>query len=342
MVRARDPNCNDPDLSFNPVFIHGITERSGTNFLFHLLCLHPGCDAGGPIWENYLLNDSDLFGRYVDSIYREWNAEWRVGERIGPPDLLLNYLGNALIAFLNQQKGDRVGSDDLRYQGNRLKLSPKRLVTKTPNVSNLGYFFKLFPEARLLILIRDGRAVVESSIKSFGGFYETAMRRWADAARVISRFDREFRRTHYRYLVVKYEDIYLNREAELRKIFAFLELNAEAYDFDAAKSLPVIGTSELRQHGQQKIHWKQIAKTSEFNPLGRWSHWGRARNERFNWIAGNSLSEFGYSFETYSKHRWAWTGWNLLLDVAWAILSRMRRLRALFNLSWDEAGFAVK
>ncbi len=38
----------------DPIFILGISERSGTNFLFHLLCLHPDCDPGGPIWENYL------------------------------------------------------------------------------------------------------------------------------------------------------------------------------------------------------------------------------------------------------------------------------------------------
>ena len=87
----------------DPIFILGISERSGTNFLFHLLCLHPECHPGGPIWENYLTLHLDLLVRFAETVYEEWNPKWNVAETIGPSGVLLEDLGNGLIDYLNRQ-----------------------------------------------------------------------------------------------------------------------------------------------------------------------------------------------------------------------------------------------
>lgn len=137
-------------LCREPIFIIGITQRCGTNFLYDLLRLHPDCGAPSLIWEDYLAANSDLLDSYVNSVSKLWARS--LGD--GLKDELYRHLGDGLISFLTEQ------------------IDTKRVLTKTPSIRNLGNFFKLFPHARLLILIRDGRAVVESSVKSFDEGYE--------------------------------------------------------------------------------------------------------------------------------------------------------------------------
>src|SRR5262245_57486813 len=162
----------------SPIFILGITARSGTNFLFHLLCLHPDCDPGGPIWENYLLMHAGALVRYADAVYDSFNPEWRVDEIIGPRDVLLRHIGDGLIEYLNLQHDHRSATGAMRANDALTGGSVKRLVTKTPSVRHLTAFLKIFPHSPLLIIVRDGRAVVESGSRSFGWDREWAIRDW--------------------------------------------------------------------------------------------------------------------------------------------------------------------
>ena len=80
----------------------------------------------------------------------------------------------------------------------------KKLITSTPSVENIHNFFKLFPNVPLLILVRDGRAVVESGVRSFNWNYEQAIREWNRSAQTIIRFDQEMKGTGHPYRIVKY------------------------------------------------------------------------------------------------------------------------------------------
>jgi hypothetical protein len=287
----------------DPIFIQGITERSGTNFLFHLLCLHPDCDHGGPIWENYLLSMADHLVSYVEGLYREWNEEWKVQAEIGPPDALLSNIGDGLIAFLNRQR--------------RLN-RPGRLVTKSPSVQNLGCFFRLFPRAPLLIVVRDGRAVVESGMRSFGWSFEAGARSWADAARTIIGMCERASPVDNRFLIVRYEDLFSAPEPQLRRIFDHIGLDPESYDYAAAGQLPVYGSSERAVPGGEGLHWDPAERGTGFDPLARFRHWDQARHDRFNWIAGDRLTYFGYepvvgSSTGLSKAR------HRLADLVWSL-----------------------
>jgi len=297
-----------------PIFILGIHGRSGTNFLADLLCLHPDCGIPAPIMEDYLVCHSDLLVRYAESVYWHWSRKPSFGVDESFADLLYQSIGNGLISFLTSQ------------------INEKRLVTKTPSVGNLKYFFKLFPHAYLLILVRDGRAVVESSVKSFGWDYEETMRKWADAARTILDFDRDTKNSNVKYIIVRYEDLYSNTEEELRRIFAFLDLETETYNLDAALGLPVKGSSVFHGQKEKSVHWKPVEKTSDFNPLQRWSRWNRALHERFNWLAGRYLVQFGYEKRQYATNRLLWVMYNRVLDIRWrakvkrqSILSTVKR-----------------
>jgi hypothetical protein len=302
--------------ALDPIFIQGITERSGTNFLFHLLCLHPACDHGGPIWENHLLSRADLLARYAELLYREWNPAWKVEDGIGPPDLLLSHLGDGLIAFLNRQR--------------RPATAAARLVTKSPSVRNLACFARLFPRAPLLIVVRDGRAVVESGMQSFGWSFEAGARTWARAAKEIIDFSERADPATSRHLIVRYEDLVADPETQLRRIFGHLDLDPDAYDYEAARRLPVYGSSERVGAGGEGLHWDPVERGAAFDPLGRFRHWDQARHDRFNWIAGERLATFGYEPVTGRRTGLA-TARNRIEDLGWHLRRRAvrvaRRLR---------------
>jgi len=285
-----------------PIFILGILPRCGTNFLSELLCLHPDCAPSAPVPEDFLVAHTDLLDRYIDKVHKRWNPSWDTEGTVR--GLLAASLGSGLTSFLADQA------------------EAKRVVAKTPRVENLGRFFRFFPDARLLILVRDGRAVLESGIKSFGWHRDSALHRLAGAARTIHEFDVAGRDSPWRdrYRIVRYEDLWTNLQDEMREILKFLELDSDRYDFSAAKNLPIRGSSTVRQDGSGDMHWKPVKKTAEFDPMSRFHHWRRAQHARFNWVAGKHLEPFGYEMAHRNSSKLFWILWNVLLDLKWQIV----------------------
>ncbi len=304
------------------VFILGIAERSGTNFLQDLLRLHPDCDVDGmELEEDHFVDYSHLLVRFVQSASKAWKAWWGAEELQRERELVCRCLGDGLVSYLKMQVVNR-----RLLNGIDPDKELKVLVTKSPSTQNVELFFRIFPDADLIILIRDGRAVVESALRTFYRRFDKASRQWADRAEEVVHFVRNDSNRERRYLLVKYEDLYGHSDQEIRRILSFLRLDETRYNFDAATNLPVRGSSSLRREGSVPtsstargvapgIHWQPIPKSADFNPLARWSHWKRAQHERFNWIAGDSLEALGYEKKVYPTSRWLWTTWNWLLDT---------------------------
>ena len=69
----------------DPIFIHGILPRSGTNFLWDLLLLHPDCCRGRePVNEDLFLDQSDHLVAFSDAVRAIWDPRWGT-VRSGPP-----------------------------------------------------------------------------------------------------------------------------------------------------------------------------------------------------------------------------------------------------------------
>jgi len=287
---------SDRNHSGGPIFILGISQRSGTNFLSNLIRKHPACGAPKTIWEDYLVSYSDFLKLYTDSVYKRW--KWRSGRADPSFEVALRKsIGDGMIQFLSSG-----------IQG-------ERLVTKTPEVRQIDNFFDFFPDARLLILVRDGRAVVESRVKTFGESYQAAMQKWSLAADTIRRFQETHSGRPEDYLIVKYEDLWSDVERELRRIFDFCELPADVYDFDEAANLPIRGSSV--HHGEQRsdIHWEPVKKTNDFDPTERWSHWGRSLHEQFNAIAGDRMAGLDYEIKRFVDNRFRWKLLGTVLNL---------------------------
>lgn len=297
-----------------PIFLQGIDKRSGTNFLWRLLLLHPDCHVGS-VGEDFFLNHSHLLINYSERVYNNWPMRWQT--RMGGPEVLLKHLGDSLHAFIKRpyylynieaeisdKEKDKTIDREISREKDREKdrgkdISRSRLVTKTPSVENIDQFFKLFPDAHLVIIVRDGRSVVFSGMKSFNWGFEYAAGRWAKAAHAIHEFDRKHKDSGKKYLVLKYEDVFTDRAATLRKLMTFLDLDCDAYDFDQATNLPVYGSSEVK-NTENRVHWKAI-QTDDFQPLARWHVWDPAMHRRFNWIAGDAMKKLGYQIEEHPQ-----------------------------------------
>jgi len=325
-VTARGPR------GANLVIVLGMATRSGTNFVRDLLCVHPEC-TGCRLSEVGFVGHSDRLIDFGQSLHDAWGVrDW--GQRFiremqqrecDALDVLCESIGHGLERFLWRTTLDhRVGEKE---PTDVEKIAGKRLIVKAPSVKRFSNVFRFFPEARVLILVRDGRSIVHSQIKSFDRRFESAVRGWDLAARTI--LDPSNETALSNCLLVRYEDLFTKTRAEMSKVLRFLELDDGVYDFEKAENLPVRGSSQSREESGDLVWQQQSRESLQFDPLKRWGDWSRYRHERFNWLAGDRMHRFGYDLEggpAYSRVGWA--ALNVAMDVLWhTVLNPARHLR---------------
>jgi hypothetical protein len=307
-ITITDSKVNPPQLITNikakelqeaqginePIFIFGIARRSGTNFLMDLLARHPDCKASQYIGEDFFVARSKFLRRYTQEVTSRWQPGWwwnyphkldaGSSEWAKWVDAHIEEEGNLLL--------QGIGMALLRYLASEEK--SKRLITKTPTTRAIKNFPILFPGGKALIVIRDGRSVIESAQKTFGTLFNDALDEWVCGAKWLLEFDKKYNKLFGKlYLIVKYEDLYQDTENQLRKLFKFLDLNADVYDFEGASDLPVRGSSQFKNEIGQVI-WTPVPKSEDFNPLKRWEEWETDKHMQFNQVAGRYMNRLGY------------------------------------------------
>jgi hypothetical protein len=273
-VVASSPNTpNNTSSSNRPVIILGISLRSGTNFLSDLIGLHPRCARfEDRIPEDYLVHYGKLLAAYTTRLHEQWK-HWNISA--SERDRLMQRLGGGLEGFLMDA-----------HPG-------KRVVSKTPSVKNIRLLPILMPEADLIIIVRDGRSVVESGMRTFGWPMNWAADQWAHAAREITAFEALYEDSDVRYRIVRYEDLVTDLSGTMVGLLEFLNLEEADYDFKRAADLPLRGSSTTRM-ADGEMNWTPVDKPDAFDSLGRFAHWSPRQHARFNWFAASSLSDLGY------------------------------------------------
>ncbi len=269
------------DLS--PIVIAGIRPRCGTNYLCDLINLHPDVSRPGPIYEDYFLAHADKLEAFADAVGRHWSNLTPPAPESATRDVL-SALGVGLMGWLTALAGGG------------------RVLTKTPVPGRLDLFFKTFPAAKLLIVVRDGRAVVESHMRSWPGdgrfgddLFAGLAQAWADGADIIQSFRQCHPLTEYPYMLVRYEDLVSDPADMIGRILDFLALDRAVYSFTGAVDMPVRGSSTFGRAQGTPLHWTPVQKDPSFDPLKRWSHWTTQQHKTFNRIAGAQMKGFGYS-----------------------------------------------
>jgi hypothetical protein len=272
----REPVMTCASRGFRPdaIFILGMLHRTGTNHLADLFGLHEGVEVLTPIFEDQLVRNSPLLVAYVDAVTRNWTPGWNVPAEEGPA--LLRGIGDGIVGWLRSHAPGRT------------------VVTKMPRIDNVDTFFDLFPGCGLVVLVRDGRSVVESGVRSFGWSYEAGFRRWADAAETVL----AFRARHDgdpRVRFLRYEDLIADEATVMADLFGAFGLDPAGVDATAVGALPVRGSSALADSGS--VHWQPVSRSASFDPRERWRDWDAHLHRRFNAVAGSAQVRLGYSVE---------------------------------------------
>jgi hypothetical protein len=263
----------------NPVYIMSPMQRCGTNHLADIIMLHPDFQLPRILQEDFIFEHAQLLEQYTERLYQRWKRLGWIGNPEECRDSMRSFLGTGMISYIHTQIDEG-----------------RRLLLKTPDSANIDKVLSFVPGLRLLILVRDGRDVVESAARKWPKqSYEYWMGRWAMSSRLILNFvngkDRAERGKSWE--LIRYEDLVRDPEGIARGILRFLRMDETRFQWSKLHCLPVRGSSGIYDE-QGKVSREAVDKPSGFSPIGRWRDWSRWRKHRFKKVAGRELIELGY------------------------------------------------
>lgn len=200
----------------------------------------------------------------------------------------------------------------------------KAYVCKTPSPQNLELALQLLPQSKLVILVRDGKAVSESYQKTFNSRFDDSIRSWVVGAKSILHFLKVAPKDRYVYM--RYEDLVQRPHEAMKKVLEYCQLPVDQFPFDKMSQMGVIGSSTFNDG---KVTWETTkAVDEEFKPLERGANWPRLKKWRYYWLAGSYEENLGYknkvqkgiAFVMYNVIMGAWdfgyrVGRHLILKV---------------------------
>jgi hypothetical protein len=212
------------------------------------------------------------------------------------------------------------------WPGRGATLGDFRLILRSPSTEGIGTATTLFPDARVLVLVRDGTATVESGRRSFGWPYEEAMLAWRQSVRRILSFLASV--DGPRCQLIRFEDLTADPAREIARVLVFLGLDSVLYPFNQVDEIPVFGSSSFGRTDGEGVHWRPVPKDPSFDPITRAQSWPPHRLKRFAWLAGAEQRGLGYRVQPLSPM--SRVG-NVVLDGVYGV-SRMAIQIALLPL----------
>ncbi|MFY0691630.1 MAG: sulfotransferase [Paracoccaceae bacterium] len=261
-----------------PILLFGVMPRSGTNFLRDLMAIHPDVHADPEgVHEFPLLHAA----RGAKALRDEYVSYFPANAAMTGPWDALAMLSGAWMREFQVEAADR------------------HVLLKCPHVQNLSLAPFIFPDARIILCLRDGRDVLDSTQKSFSRrsltrktFSQLAWE-WRLATEAVLAFAPGGALAHPNVTVVRYEDVVAATEETCHTLLAHAGLDPSQYDFDQLPALPVRGSS--RSKVAQAERWQPQPKTADFQPVRRWESWSAQKKTRFAEIAGDMLEAARYA-----------------------------------------------
>jgi len=283
-------------------FVVGAT-RSGTTLLRLMLDAHPGIAI--PSETHFipeLISAREKHGATREQMLELLTSHRRWGDfTIEPTELAERWArveplsgAEAVRAFFGLY-ADKQGKHGARWGD------------KTPGyVKSMREIQGYLPEARFVHLIRDGRDVALSVLKQSWGpqSVEAAAEKWR------SRVNRGRSQAPYLgfYMEVRFEDLILDTERELRRICEFIEIEFDermlGYHETAEQRLQEKARQLPRAHGEAQSAAKRLASHAKtFEPpnpamIGTWKErMSPADRAAYEALAGDLLAELGYEVD---------------------------------------------
>jgi hypothetical protein len=276
-------------LDAPPVFITG-HARSGTSWTLDLFDRHPDVCA---IFETWLLTQT----HGITGVFTQ--AQWQPAFHEGQRDQLGVTPGVVqLLAY--EEMTRELGELAARWLMRPVKPEQRFLVEKSP--VDLAAADALFPEARFVHVIRDGRDVALSA-ENASESWDPGMRRSEPLAERGRRWRGEVDELRSfgpqlgddRYFEVRFEDLKSDFQTHVRRLFDFAGVPSDDE------------TLELVSRETQLSSYSDAARASGFRGKGRAGGWrerfGMLDALAFDRVAGDLLVDLGYA----PDRRW-WRG----------------------------------
>ncbi|MDB9528192.1 sulfotransferase [Oscillatoria sp. CS-180] len=274
--------------AYNPFFIVGC-PRSGTTLLQVLLDSHPHVCI--PPESFIFTRFSDIFQTYgdlqdsknlkmliEDLLTDERIKEWKI--QASPSEVLNSVPESSVQGAITALFETYARQEKKSFWGD-----------KTPqHTFNLDEIKKVFPEAKIIHLVRDGRDVAESLNRVYLGpksIYKIA--KYWNA--YISAF-REFKKNHCEkdFIEIQYEDLTIDPNTQVQRIFSFLNIDATEINFQQAKN-----TDRKEQYHGMAIHHQAVTEPVSRKKVGVFkTTFSERQIAIFETIAGDSLEAYGY------------------------------------------------
>lgn len=299
--------------TYKPVFIVGI-PRSGTTLLYNCMAVHKDfawfsqhdfVDTFSEPYKEFLDLGRRIFGlrsweyNFVGSVAR-LKSTFEIPDEFG--DFWIKWIGKE--GWLTEEDVTDSAIQNLREAVSSLleKKNKKRFLSKSPaHLVRIRLLNKVFPDALFINIIRDGRAVVSSMIKSVGSMkrfekyfgialkngnqmdfdmLERHARQWVELNEEIQNCKNYLKPNQYYEL--KYEDLIEKPQHYLKEIFNFCEMEKQdifknsLIIFDRDKFSSISANLQSRNY-----KWKETFSEEETNRLDN--------------IMGSWLQRFEYS-----------------------------------------------
>lgn len=259
------------------VFLHGVMPRSGTNYLQSLLELHPDV-AVNPygIRELPFLNTIEEARLYEGRFYRYYHRN---------RDCIrdLETFCYMVSGFLRRVEADFPAD--------------KTVVIKSPHTRMMRYFPYLFPAEQCLIVLREGKRAVQSTIDTWplrflGRTFADVCREWSFGT--AAALEAQSRMSPDACRLIRFEDAVANPDGAARDLLHFLKLDEARYPFERISELPILGSSRASRHNGE-VSWTPVKKPEGFDPSKRPIEWPRKRQTVFDAVAGEMQKKAGYA-----------------------------------------------
>jgi protein-tyrosine sulfotransferase len=278
----------------NPIILLSVCPRSGSNYLEALLSLHLQCRKSR-LPEDFFLANSETLLNFCRSVAESWDDWWL--QHLGGTSRLAMHIGTALLRFADPGPEEEGPVGDCR------------LLLRSPTTEGIAAATALFPNAHVVVLVRNGPATVESGRRSFGWPYEEAMLAWRHSVRRILTFLAGV--DGPRCQLIRFEDLAADPVREIARVIDFLGLDPALYPFNRIDEIPVFGSSTFGRANGEGVHWRPVPKDPSFDPLARAESWPPRRLARFAWLAGAEHRKLGYLVHPLSPMVRVW---NVVLD----------------------------
>jgi hypothetical protein len=271
-----------------PVFLLG-SQRSGTTMLRLMLNNHPNLAI--PHETAFITIYYKKLGSYGDLADKD-NARRLLADISQHPLVKRGRLIENPEAILSRPTASYREFIDAIFRAYADSLGKARWGDKTPFYTpDIDVLHRIFPDAKLLHLVRDGRDVVlsQKSIEWMSGNLPKLILDWRWKTTIAHKVGSVLGNN---FLEIRYEDLVRQPEQVLRRICSFID---ETYDqamlsySDEAQN--VVPSASLKWH-------RNSIRPPDPSRLDRWkTDLARAERVLFEQLAGDTLDLFGYERE---------------------------------------------